>query len=229
MINPLPRWHNFVLRLAAIGLFLALAWTAPAVAMGQGRNLCDAASVQAAERHDVPLDVLMAISRVETGRSVDGIFAPWPWAVNTTGRGDWLADQRRAIAVVREGLASGKTNIDIGCFQLNFKWHGAEFSNLGEMFTPGQNADYAARFLRRLYAEFGSWQAAAGAYHSRTEIHAKRYREKFAQMRQLVALDQRSEGVPKEHRRAVLGSLFRSSDKRSLSQNRASLFGEGAL
>jgi hypothetical protein len=50
------------------------------------------------------------------------------------------------------------------------------------MLDPRQNALHAARFLNQLKAEFGSWEAAVGAYHSRTPIHARRYIARFREV-----------------------------------------------
>ena len=47
------------------------------------------------------------------------------------------------------------------------------------MFDPDTGADYAARFLRSLYAERGDWSAAAGAYHSQSPDRAGVYRARF--------------------------------------------------
>ena len=51
------------------------------------------------------------------------------------------------------------------------------------MFDPDENADYAARFLKSLYSEYGEWSQAAGAYHSRTPSYAKAYATRFDKMR----------------------------------------------
>jgi hypothetical protein len=48
------------------------------------------------------------------------------------------------------------------------------------MFEPGPSGDYAARFLKELYAEAGDWMVASGNYHSRTPVHATRYRNLVA-------------------------------------------------
>ena len=54
------------------------------------------------------------------------------------------------------------------------------FASLADAFDPEENADYAARFLRQLYAETGNWTAAAGLYHSRTPLLAASYRQAVA-------------------------------------------------
>jgi hypothetical protein len=76
-------------------------------------------------------------------------------------------------------LDTGTTNIDLGCFQLNYRWHGEAFGSIDEMLDPQANALYAARFLGRKYAETGDWALAAAAYHSGTPEFADRYRSRF--------------------------------------------------
>jgi hypothetical protein len=57
------------------------------------------------------------------------------------------------------------------------------------MLNPIKNAEYAADFLASLHTELGSWEAAAGAYHSRTPKYADPYREKFSTFRTLFAAE----------------------------------------
>lgn len=155
--------------------------------MDAGRNPCDSAAHTASAQSGVPVEILMAISRVETGRSMGGALEPWPWAVNEAGAGSYFDSVHAAMQHVRSAMAAGKSNIDIGCFQINVRWHGAEFPSLDAMFDPTQNALYAARFLQQLHGEFGNWQGAIGAYHSRQQEAATGYLAKVAAvMRQPV-------------------------------------------
>ncbi|MFV0512281.1 MAG: transglycosylase SLT domain-containing protein [Jhaorihella sp.] len=137
----------------------------------------------AARKHGVPLDVLRAISRTETGRSGAGGLQPWPWTVNMEGTGRWFASRDEARAHVFRHFKRGARSFDVGCFQINYKWHGAAFRSIDDMFDPERNADYAASFLKRLHAELGTWANAAGAYHSRTPKHANRYSSRFERIR----------------------------------------------
>ncbi len=50
--------------------------------------------------------------------------------------------------------------------QINHYYHGSHFSSVAEMFDPHANVDYAARFLRDLKAQEGSWTLAAARYHA---------------------------------------------------------------
>lgn len=142
-------------------------------------HTCDQAARYAAAVENVPLDVLRAITRVETGRVTEGQLQPWPWAINAEGKGVWFSSMHEAKAYVYKIFKAGTRSFDIGCFQINYRWHGKAFRSIDAMFDPQENAVYAARFLRQLYAELGSWPAAAGAYHSRTPNLADDYSGRF--------------------------------------------------
>lgn len=145
--------------------------------------MCDSAAVQVADETDVPLDVLRAITRTETGRASKGDMRPWPWTVNMEGQGVWFDNEAQAQGFVFRHFRSGARSFDIGCFQINYKWHGHEFANIEAMFDPVQNTRYAARFLQELYGEHGDWTKAVGAYHSRTQKYAARYLKKYERVR----------------------------------------------
>jgi hypothetical protein len=142
-------------------------------------DLCRAAVASAAAETGVPRDVLLAISLTETGRGQGGRLQPWPWTVNAAGVGHWFPDRASAMRFAEAELAAGRTSFDVGCFQINVRWHGEAFASLDAMFDPSTNAGYAARFLSDLAREGGGWSAAAGAYHSRTAALAERYRTRF--------------------------------------------------
>jgi hypothetical protein len=99
------------------------------------------------------------------------------------GRGVWFDSFEEARDYVAKHHARGARSYDVGCFQINFRWHGQHFTSLEEMFDPYANAAYAARFLSELYSEFGDWSRAAGAYHSRTPTFAGKYRARFDRIR----------------------------------------------
>ena len=190
------------------GMALVCAWATVSAA-----NICDAAAQRAAAETDVPLDVLLAITRLETGRGKDN--APWPWAVNHAGDGSWFQSEDEARSYVFSKVKRGVSNIDIGCFQINYRWHADGFRSLDDMFDPDLNALYAAEFLSQLHVEFGNWTDAAGAYHSRTPEFANRYISRFRGLRDRVAAaDIRAEGPVKPQPlfrtggRARPGSVF---------------------
>lgn len=167
-----------MIRLVLLLLTLSLAGHA-GISLAATDTICARAARNAASRTGVPLEVLLAITQVETGRRQSGRITPWPWTINDSGPGYWYATRAEAEAAAESILAAGRTSFDIGCFQLNFRWHGNNFASISNMFDPEGNALHAARFLRALHGESGDWSVAAGAYHSRTPEHARRYRGRF--------------------------------------------------
>ena len=146
---------------------------------GHPGDLCDAAAHEAAQATGVPLRVMRAVTRTETGRTRHGRFSPWPWTINHDGDGRWFDSRADALSYLRNAHGSGGRNIDVGCFQINLRWHGQAFSDLEDMLSPRRNARYAASFLSDLHREFGNWEAAVGAFHSRTPRHAERYLARY--------------------------------------------------
>lgn len=151
--------------------------------IGTVSSICDTAAHIAAQEFEIPVDVLLALTRTETGRGEQQNLNPWPWAVNIGGSGRWFANRAEALSFVVDHHQNGANSFDIGCFQINHKWHGKHFNSIGNMFDPILNAKYAARFLTQLFLEFGSWSAAAGAFHSRTPSKAERYTVRFNRIR----------------------------------------------
>ena len=169
----------------AMLLWLPLAPVAQAAAdpADQPAAACEWAAMTAAAEMGVPPDILGALTLTETGRRRDGVVRPWAWSVNAEGAGSWFEDPAEALAFAQDRIDQGRPNLDIGCFQLNYRWHGENFPSVVEMFDPLENARYAARFVRDLYAETGDWRRAAGAFHSRTAVHADRYLARFDDLR----------------------------------------------
>lgn len=171
-----------VLRACLACLLLGLARVlspAPAPAMADPAQICVDAAAEAAQGSGVPFDVLLAVTLTETGRASGGVLRPWPWAMNLGGESLWLDDAGQALATAEAALADGRTNFDLGCFQINYHWHNENFATLDSMIDPATNAAYAADFLAELYQTSGSWPDAVADYHSRTPEHADRYRDRF--------------------------------------------------
>lgn len=142
-------------------------------------DLCVEAAEKASQQSAAPLKVLLAVTLTETGRDQEGDFRPWPWTLNVDGKGQWFATKEQALAGLSEAIAQGASSIDIGCFQVNLQWHGANFASAEQMMDPAANADYAADLLSRHAAEQGDWILAAGAYHSLTPDKAETYLARF--------------------------------------------------
>jgi len=149
--------------------------------------ICESAASQAAQRYGIPVGVMQALTLTETGRNMAGRMRPWPWTINVGGKGYWFDTRDEALNFVHTQIPKTVRSYDLGCFQINRRWHGEAFASASDMFDPVLNADYAARFLRSLLPEFRSWKRAAGAYHSRTPRFAERYERIFS--KHLAAFD----------------------------------------
>lgn len=148
-----------------------------------GSAICRRVAQQAAMSEGVPQSVMLAITLSETGRKSGHRLEPWPWTVNLEGKGYWFSTESQALSFAESAFERGARSFDVGCFQINFKWHGQAFASIREMFDPQTNARYAARFLKSLYAERGSWPLAAGAYHSQNPEFAGPYAARFERLR----------------------------------------------
>lgn len=164
-------------------LMTLLLWLLTALPAQASPELCETAALRAADELGVPGDVMLAITLTETGRGQDGRLRPWPWTANAEGEGHWFSTRAEAAAFAHRLLSRGQPLFDLGCFQINWRWHGEHFPAPEALLDPLASARYAAGLLARLHDEFGSWEGAAGAYHSRTPRHADRYRARFAQVR----------------------------------------------
>jgi hypothetical protein len=196
-----------VLRLVAALAVCATALPFPAAADDEAyAALCERAIVTGARRGGVPVEVLHAIALTETGRNLGGRLRPSPWAINREGQGHWFRTREEALGFARASIAAGRPSFDVGCVQINYRWHGHAFPSIEAMLDPEWTATYAAQFLRTLYEERGSWSAAAGAYHSLTPDLANTYRTRFdrilANLAPLDAGDLRLAALPRGSSRA---------------------------
>ncbi|MDP6709046.1 MAG: lytic transglycosylase domain-containing protein [Alphaproteobacteria bacterium] len=186
--------------------------------------LCRKAVRQAEQRHRIPAQLLSAVSIVESGRwsKARREVIAWPWTVHAEGRGRYLKSKAAAVAEVKRLKARGIKNIDVGCMQVNLRYHPKAFRNLEQAFEPKSNVAYAARFLADLQRETRSWTAAVGRYHSKTPKYNLPYRQKVqaawrGERRRAAAARRVKVQARVEHRA--------SSKRRSLYQRRFSSIG----
>jgi hypothetical protein len=116
----------------------------------------------ASAKYDVPLGVLYSVGLAESGHKE----SLQPFAMNIGGRAYFATGIDDALRAFNEARAQGITLIDIGCMQINHRFHGEHFASVAAMFAPHANVDYAARFLKTLRAQEGSWTLAVARYHA---------------------------------------------------------------
>lgn len=132
------------------------------------QSVCVREILRAQLRHGIPDNILLGIGLQEAGVTREGGLTIWPWAVNAAGDGRIFESRAAALDWVKARQAAGVDSIDVGCMQINLRWHPGAFDGAAQGFDPAANVDYAARFLRQLYEKTGDWKTAAGSYHSFT-------------------------------------------------------------
>jgi len=125
---------------------------------------------KAERKYKIPFGLLTAIAKVESDMR--------SFAINVGGRSIFAASLAEATSAAKREIDAGKTNIDLGVMQLNWRWHGDQFSSLEEMLNPEKNIAYSARHLKQLYNQHGNWQKAIRYYHSAKPEYNRKYSRK---------------------------------------------------
>ena len=199
---------GYVIGLAATAPVKAAPFVAALPSLSPGAQ-CRAAIDRAERAYRLPVHLLAAIGRVESGRTgPGGRVDPWPYSINVEGAGRVFDTKLAAIAGVRAQQARGARSIDVGCMQVNLMYHPDAFASLEEAFDPVRNADYAARFLVRLREQTGSWEAATAAYHSATAELGQPYAAKVRAARASEAGSPGLQPLLGPTRQPPLGRIF---------------------
>ena len=133
------------------------------------------------KENKIQTNLLSAIALAESGRYSKNYPSgiAWPWTVTTVDGGYFFETKKEAIEKVRRLRNEGITSIDVGCMQVNLKFHPNAFESLEDALDPAKNVAYAAEFLKRNHKETGSWGIAATRYHSKTTHKAFKYEDKL--------------------------------------------------
>ena len=149
----------------------------------QQSEFCTVALRQAEQRYHLPPNLLQTIAKAESGRPITSLsdIGPWPWTIDADGTGLFLDSKAAAIAWMQQ-QARRHNFIDVGCMQVDLRYHPNAFASMEDAFDPAANADYGARLLTSLYRgeAGGNWDIAVGLYHSHTPMLAAQYRDRVA-------------------------------------------------
>ena len=186
--NKSMRHAKYIIRVIFCGL--GPFWSTPLRAMGTPD--CEAMAAQLGAQAGLPDGLLPAIARIESGLALKGGTRAWPWTLNTAGQGHYFKTSADAMTYLQAVLENGQRNVDIGCMQINYRWHGENFPSL---------------------AESGSWSAAVQRYHSNDPNRGNAYHTRF-----LAALDrvQNGEAGQTQFAADVANSAVMSSDVEGL-------------
>ncbi len=176
---------------------LLISMTGPILAMGEAvstgissnksnelqesSQICAKAIAPIERIGNLPSQLLQAIALTESGRWDKGRQAKfaWPWTVTAGGSGKFFDTRKQAIDYVRALQAKGTRNIDVGCMQVNLKYHPNAFANLEQAFNPHVNVAYAGELVQKLRVSTLSWAQAVRHYHSSHPVKGRKYWRKF--------------------------------------------------
>ena len=141
---------------------LAIWLCSAGLACGATSESCEQEMARAARLNGIPLNILYSVGLTETGQR--GTLNPYD--MNVDGRAVHSASLGEALARFAFERARGAKLIDVGCMQINHRWHATHFNSLSEMFDPVRNVEYAANYLKELKAQEGSWTLAVARYNA---------------------------------------------------------------
>ncbi|GHC64503.1 lytic transglycosylase domain-containing protein [Limoniibacter endophyticus] len=147
--------------LSALACLTALA-TSNSIAANSAGNACEREIERAAKRYGVPTGILYAVGLTETGNR-GSLQAN---TLNIHGKAVFAKSRADAISTFNAARESGQTLIDLGCMQINHRYHSQHFTSVADMLDPALNVDYAARFLKELVGRHGNWTMAVARYHA---------------------------------------------------------------
>ena len=128
-------------------------------------------------KFNIPNDFLYAIALTESGRFYKDEFIPWAWTVNVKGSGKFFSN-KSDLDIFINNQKNNTQNIDIGCMQINYFYHGEDFKDTKTMSIPEKNVEWAAKHIIKLFEKNKNWDEAIGKYHSFRKKKMKTYLKK---------------------------------------------------
>ena len=126
--------------------------------------------------YNLPNKLLTSIALVESGVKKKE-FKSWPWTLNVSGKSKYFENKLETLEYLKSKI-NFKKSIDVGCMQINTRYHLKNFEDLSDLIEPEQNVKYAANYLLKLYKKHKSWNEAVSRYHSSIPKRKKKYLKK---------------------------------------------------
>ena len=118
--------------------------------------------------------ILYAVALVESANaSGRHRVAPWPWALNKSGKAIIPASKEEAHAILKNSLARGERQIDVGLMQVNVRWNGHRVGKPEELLDPATNLQIGADLLAEAIQSVPhDLVLGIGRYHSWQDVRA---------------------------------------------------------
>jgi len=172
-----PVWRP---RIFSKGVFAATMaaglWFTPLISPAQAGS-CTEHVLEAEQELSIPRGLLLSIALVESGQ--DGV--PHPYAMNLDGKTVYSDSADDARARLLDSKGRPRSNTTVGCMQLSVQHHRSNFRPVERILDPSANVWYAARYLKRLRADSGSWAVAVARYNGGSRSQQRDYACKIHQ------------------------------------------------
>lgn len=134
----------------------------------------------AAQRADVPPEVLYAVALQETGLAINHRLVPWPWTINVARVPHRYNSQEQACDALLASIQNTPlTRIDVGLGQINLGYQQHRYQHPCHLLLPYHNLAIAADILREHHKPGDDWLIAIGQYHHPAGGDlAERYRQR---------------------------------------------------
>jgi hypothetical protein len=132
---------------------------------------CTEHVLEAEQQLSIPRGLLLSIALVESGQ--DGI--PHPYATNVGGKAVYSDSADEARTQLLDSKGKPRANATVGCMQLSVQHHRGSFRPVERILDPAANVWYAARYLKRLRADSGSWAVAVARYNGGNRAQQRDY------------------------------------------------------
>jgi hypothetical protein len=131
--------------------------------------------MRAAAATGLPVELLLAISHVESGFN--------PHALNVSGRSFFPSSHYEALGILKRS----SDNVDIGLMQVNWGFWGNRFGlSKFELLDPQLNVVAGAKILEHCVRVSGNWWKGVGLYHSPENFRQRAYIDKVWRSYRLV-------------------------------------------
>jgi soluble lytic murein transglycosylase-like protein len=159
-----------------VGLVLLLLLLLPAQCWGFSADVF----LRAAAATGVPVEMLLAVSHVESGFH--------PHAINISGESFLPSSHNEALRL----LLRSRNNVDIGLMQVNWGYWGDKFGlSKSDLLDPQLNVLVGAKILEHCIRVSGNWWKGVGLYHSSENLRQRAYIEKVLRSYRLVSMKMR--------------------------------------
>lgn len=125
---------------------------------------CYSAMLATPDHPKISRALMWSLAQVESGRGKGA--RPWPWTINVDGRGYYFKDRDSAARYIARLRGAGVRSFDVGCWQINARWHGHRVRDAVHLLDPDVNSKVAFAYLSELTTQHSELWHAVAAYHA---------------------------------------------------------------